>query len=87
MVDRAFITDFLDGLTFPIYFLDYEAFASAIPMIDGAWPHAQIPFQFSLHVLSENGTLSHHEYLCEDLELPASFLATLWTCRGIVPLL
>jgi Domain of unknown function(DUF2779) len=77
VIDHAVIGEFLGSLTFPLHFLDYEAFASAIPMIDGAWPHGQIPFQFSLHVLGEDGALSHHEYLAEDVEMPAALLEAL----------
>ena len=77
IIDHAAIGEYLGGLTYPLYFLDYEAFASAVPMIDGAWPHGQIPFQFSLHVLSEEGALSHHEYLAETAEMPGALLAAL----------
>lgn len=77
VIDHGVVNEFLTDLTYPLHFLDYEAFASAIPMIDGAWPHAQIPFQFSLHVLDEDGALSHHEYIAEDVEMPSAMLEAL----------
>ena len=39
-------------LIYPLYFLDYESFNPAIPMYDGYKPYDQMPFQYSLHVLS-----------------------------------
>ena len=62
-INPKVIRRFLSKLTFPLYFLDFETFASAIPIMDGASPHRQIPVQFSLHVLEEDGTLTHREYL------------------------
>ena len=48
---------------FPAYFLDFETTQFAIPIWPGTRPYAQIPFQFSLHVLTEDGTLAHHSFL------------------------
>ncbi|WP_415716555.1 DUF2779 domain-containing protein [Roseibium sp.] len=69
-VDLADIENFIGKLSFPLYFLDYETFASAIPIVDGTFPHQQMPIQFSLHVLHENGQLDHHEHLADLPELP-----------------
>ena len=55
-------------------------------MIDGTWPHGQIPFQFSLHTLSENRTLVHHENLSEDVECRRRFLLRfrgIWAERNL----
>ncbi len=51
MIDTALIKKELDSLTFPLYFLDYETFPSAIPRHDGYAPYHQIPFQYALYIL------------------------------------
>ena len=63
-IDRDGIREFLDGLTFPLYFLDFETIQPAIPLFKGTSPYEQIPFQYSLHILErEGGQLIHKEYL------------------------
>lgn len=58
------IKDFLNTLTYPLYFLDFETFQQSIPMYDGVKPYDQIPFQYSLHYIEdENGGLMHSEFL------------------------
>lgn len=69
-IDRLVIDSFLNDLEFPLYFLDYETYASAVPTIDGAGPHKHFPIQYSLHVLGEDGQLSHREYLERQPRLP-----------------
>ncbi|MSR88387.1 MAG: DUF2779 domain-containing protein [Candidatus Margulisbacteria bacterium] len=46
------LRDFLGTLHYPLCFLDFEAFQSAIPLFSGTRPYEQIPFQFSLHIQS-----------------------------------
>ncbi|MEX2010400.1 MAG: DUF2779 domain-containing protein [Parcubacteria group bacterium] len=54
----------LDSLQFPLYFLDYETFPSAIPRFDDYSPYQQIPFQYSLHILNEpDGEPVHKDFL------------------------
>ena len=48
---------------FPAYFLDFETTMFAVPIWKGTRPYQQIPFQFSLHILSENGDIQHHGFL------------------------
>lgn len=47
----------------PAYFLDFETIQLAVPVWKGTRPYQQIPFQFSLHILSSDGTLTHKEFL------------------------
>ena len=57
---------FLNALSYPLYFLDFETMALAIPMFPGTHPFEQIPFQYSLHCLErEGGELLHREFLAE----------------------
>lgn len=63
-VDREGINDFLAGLKYPLYFLDFETLSAAIPAYDLTHPFEAIPFQFSLHIISKEGTKPvHHGYL------------------------
>jgi hypothetical protein len=48
---------------FPAYFLDFESAQFAIPIWKGTRPYQQICFQFSLHVIGENGSLTHTAFL------------------------
>ncbi len=68
LINRVGIEETLSRLKFPLYFLDYETFGKPIPLLDGYNTYQQIVFQFSLHVLEEDGTLKHFEYLAEDLD-------------------
>jgi hypothetical protein len=65
--DRASIKDFLDSLTYPLYYLDYETIMPAVPLFDGTRPYQQVPFQFSLHVQEkQGGPIEHVEHLHTD---------------------
>jgi hypothetical protein len=62
-IDEDAIRDMFDDLEYPLYFLDYETFNPAIPLFDGYSPFDHITFQYSLHVLTQDGNLEHFEYL------------------------
>lgn len=55
IVDREGIWDFLKKLKYPLRFLDFETFATAIPLFDGLRPYQNIPFQFSCHLMRSSG--------------------------------
>ncbi|MBI5077935.1 MAG: DUF2779 domain-containing protein [Candidatus Yonathbacteria bacterium] len=64
IIDLEAIKAELNSLTFPLYFLDYETFPTAIPIFDGYHPYQHIVFQYSLHVLKDkNAPLEHFELL------------------------
>jgi len=67
-INKAVIKRRLENLEYPLYFLDYETYSSAIPILDGFSPSDHLPFQVSIHVLKEKGDLSHHMYLAESLK-------------------
>ena len=55
---------FLDRLTYPLYFLDFETMQDAVPQYDGAKVYGQITFQYSLHIKeSETAKYEHREFL------------------------
>lgn len=47
----------------PAYFMDFETIQFAVPIWKGTRPYQQIPFQFSVHRLSEAGNLGHQAFL------------------------
>ncbi|MHB9061069.1 MAG: DUF2779 domain-containing protein [Desulfobacteria bacterium] len=64
--DPAKIREFLKKVRYPVCFLDFETFASAIPVFDGTRPYQQVPFQYSLHRIdAEGGVTRHFEYLAQ----------------------
>jgi Domain of unknown function(DUF2779) len=65
-IDRPALTAFLDQLEYPVSFLDFETFATAIPLFDDCSPYQQVPFQFSLHILrSTKARPEHRSFLAE----------------------
>ena len=64
-INKNNIKKVLDSFSYPIYFLDFESYQSAVPEYDYTKPYMQIPFQYSLHILDENNKLSHKEFLSE----------------------
>lgn len=58
------VSKFLETLSYPLYFLDFETFNPAIPLYDESSPYQQIVFQYSLHYIEKDGgELKHKECL------------------------
>ena len=75
-IDKIEIEHFLDSLTYPLYFLDFETYQMPIPLYDHVHPYEQIPFQYSLHYyLKDGGKLEHTEFLGEPGTDPRRALA------------
>jgi hypothetical protein len=53
----------LAAYSLPLQFLDFETIRFREPIWTGTQPNGQIPFQFSLHTVNENGTISHADFL------------------------
>jgi len=63
-LNKPELTNFLAKLEYPLYFLDFETIASAVPLYDFTRPYEDIPVQFSLHVKkSPKAKLVHHSFL------------------------
>ena len=60
----------LQTVEYPVHFLDFETFSPALPLFVGTRPFQVIPFQWSIHTLSEDGTLAHNEYLHDGFDDP-----------------
>ncbi|MFA5839308.1 MAG: DUF2779 domain-containing protein [Candidatus Margulisiibacteriota bacterium] len=59
-IDLPAIQAFLQKFTYPLYFLDFETLSLPWPVYPGCRPNAVIPFQYSLHVVSEPGAKPIH---------------------------
>ncbi len=75
-VNTKIIKDFLDTIQYPINFFDFETFQNAIPRFDDQGPYMKIPFQYSLHILHEDGTMEHKEFLGDENSDPRGALIT-----------
>lgn len=63
-INKEGIKAFLDKLTYPLYFLDFETQMDVVPQYPGTKPYQQVPFQYSLHIIEyEGGPLLHKEFL------------------------
>jgi len=74
-IDKNEIWKFIDQITYPLYFLDFETFNPAVPPFDGIRPYQKIPFQYSLHCQEVvDGELKHEEFLGKEGEDPRKAL-------------
>jgi hypothetical protein len=60
---REPIRNFLEDVTYPLHFFDFETLWPAIPLAEGIQPYGHLSFQYSMHIMRENGELEHREYL------------------------
>ena len=83
-VDCKALASFLKRLKYPVGYLDFETFSTAIPLFDGLTPYQQVPFQFSLHRQPAPVTKpEHHAFLADGRTDPRpEFLNRLRDCIG-----
>jgi len=63
-IDRSSLQNEMSSWTFPLHFIDFETSMVAIPFNAGRRPYEGIAFQFSHHIVHEDGTIEHYgEYL------------------------
>ena len=60
-IDHENIKAFLETLSYPLYFLDFETMQMAIPEFKGTRPFQQIPFQYSLHIKEQKESVCQHK--------------------------
>ncbi|MBD3196342.1 MAG: DUF2779 domain-containing protein [Candidatus Lokiarchaeota archaeon] len=58
-IDRQVIKEYVDSFTFPLNFIDFETSMVAIPFHKGRRPYEQVAFQFSHHIMYEDGKIEH----------------------------
>ncbi|OGZ57390.1 MAG: hypothetical protein A3F94_00450 [Candidatus Spechtbacteria bacterium RIFCSPLOWO2_12_FULL_38_22] len=77
IVVKEKIKEFLDSLTYPLHFLDYETAMGVVPLYDGTKPYQQIPFQYSLYTVeTPDAEPKHNEYLHKNADNPIYNLLT-----------
>ncbi len=82
-LDKEGIRAFLNTLSYPLFFLDFETMQLPVPQFPGTKPYQQIPFQYSLHYIEEpGGELKHKEFLGVSGEDPRRAIAES-LCRDI----
>lgn len=70
-IDKKGIAEFLKTMKYPLSFLDYETYPSALPRYNGYSPYQQITFQFSLHVIdSHESELEHYDFIYTGSKCP-----------------
>lgn len=63
-VDKAGLSGVMDQWRHPLNFIDFETTRVALPFHEGQQPYEAVAFQYSHHVLYEDGQLVHHsQYL------------------------
>ena len=83
-IDKDKIRTFMSQFTYPLYFLDFESINPAIPLYEDTSPYDQVPFQYSLHIMTEDDLsedhlsenhLTHVEFLAEEGVSPLRAIA------------
>lgn len=62
-VDYMALNHWLSYLQYPIAFIDFEWERYAIPPFHGLKPFDVVPFEYSIHILKENGEIEHNVFL------------------------
>ena len=60
----------LNGLAYPRYYLDFESLQVAVPLWAGTRPYQHLVVQWSCHVETAPGQLTHQAFLAEDGDDP-----------------
>lgn len=82
-VDREALSRFLESISYPLHYLDFEAVSSAIPRYSGTHPWEHVPYLFSVHTEEIPGAGPAHKWFVMDphkdqrRELLISLLSTL----------
>jgi predicted RecB family nuclease len=78
------LREVLDGLTYPLYFADFETLNRAIPPFAGMRAYDHLPFEWSVHVQRQPGAEpEHYEFLATDANDPRrEFISSLCAALG-----
>lgn len=61
--DKHALKAWMSEIQYPISFIDFEWECYAIPPYDGMHPYDVLPFEYSLHILHEDGHVDHKVFL------------------------
>ncbi len=64
-LDKEGLKAEMESWTFPLHFIDFETAMPAIPFNSGRHPYEGIAFQFSHHVVEEDGSVRHQGQFIE----------------------
>jgi hypothetical protein len=82
------IAEFLSGLTYPLYFLDFETIMPGVPIYDQTRPYQQVVFQYSLHIQHDpsDDYVEDHAFLADptDLNMRDTLMSKLLFELGII---
>lgn len=82
LINKPAIAKTLASLKFPLHFVDYETYPTAIPKLDDMGPHNHLVFQVSIHSMQSDGELAHFEWLGDKLEQPIEMLQKMEAFTG-----
>jgi len=72
-IDKTAISKELSDLSFPLHFIDYETWASPLPLFTQYSPYDQIPLQYSVHIVGAPGEEPiHRDFLHTGVSDPSS---------------
>jgi hypothetical protein len=66
---------FVDSLSYPRFYLDFETVAPAVPLWANTRPYQVLPFQWSCHIERAPGEMEHQEFIDLSGEAPMRPLA------------
>jgi hypothetical protein len=69
-INQEGIKGFFETIDYPLYFLDFETYQTAMPLYDGLKPYQQIPFQFSVHKIDKKGKKTHFSFIASGKKDP-----------------
>ena len=73
-LDRPHLKKEIESYTWPLHFIDFETTAPAIPFFKGYRPYQGVSFQFSHHIMHQDGRIEHAgEYLGEGQGIDPTF--------------
>lgn len=58
-IDEVNLKNEINSWKFPLHFIDFETAMTAIPFNKGRRPYEEIAFQFSHHIVYDDGTIEH----------------------------
>ncbi len=71
IIDREKLKVFLNGIHYPLYFIDFEIMMTAVPLFENTSPYQQLPIQFSVFQQEgEKADFIHYSFLGETSEDP-----------------
>jgi hypothetical protein len=85
IVEREGLRQALSALAYPLAMLDFETVQLAVPVWAGCTPQAQVPVQFSCHLLATSDAEPvHHAWIARGAEDPRPRIAEalVAACRG-----